>query len=373
MSSTPPLTVLLLGATGALGRRAAGELVRAREVGRVLAGGRDHAELHDLVAAFGGAEGKVEAAEITRDRAELFASADVVVSCAGPPGEAETRFVEAALEANVPYVSLCDDAGSTRDALRLGETARPNGPTVVVGCGLRPGLTNLLFRLAADGMDSVEAGSISVAQSISSDTGPASELHDLQILASDNAVLSEGRLEISPGGSSPQLVYFPDPVGWVETFRCAHPEVFTLPNSNPGLKDLQWRFGLSEKPAMDVLRASVAVGFGRSSASRRSWLRLSGALRPMFERFSSTGSWSAARVDVWGTKDGRTSEVSMAVVDHLANLATVPLVWAAVGLGAGAIRKPGVWAAEDVIDPRALVKYLSRRGIRVAKLEPATI
>jgi hypothetical protein len=63
----------------------------------------------------------------------------------------------------------------------------------------------------------------------------------------------------------------------------------------------------------------------------------------------------------------------MAVVDHLSNLTTVPLVWAAVGLGSKAIHKPGVWAPEDVIDATAAVNYLSRRGVRVARLEPASL
>jgi hypothetical protein len=307
------------------------------------------------------------------DEASVFAPADVVVSCAGPSGDREVSFVEAALEAGVPYVSLCDDVDATRAALALDGTARSNGPTVVLGCGLRPGLTNLLFRFASKDMDSVEAASIAVSTSVSSDTGPASELHDLKALGSEIAVLSEGRLEVSPAGSSPQLVYFPEPVGWVETFRCAHPEVFTLAKSAPAIRDLQWRFGLAEKPAMDALRASARWGFAKSGARRRSWLRLSTALRPVFERISTGGGWSAARVDVWGISGGRSSEISMGVVDQLTNLTTVPLVWTAVGLGTKAIHKPGIWAPEDVIDAHAAVTYMSKRGVRVARLEPSTI
>jgi saccharopine dehydrogenase-like NADP-dependent oxidoreductase len=292
-----------------------------------------------------------------------------VVSCVGPATEVEAEFVSAALDVGVPYVSLCDDSAATQAALRMGEQVGRDGPTVVIGCGLRPGLTNLLFRLGAAEMDSVEAALIAVAASVTSDTGPASELHDLSALGSRVSVLSEGKLETSAAGGSPHLVYFPEPVGWVETFQCAHPEVFTLASSVPQIQDLQWRFGLSEKPAMDVLRASAAAGFGKSSGRRRAWLRLSSGVRPMLERFATGGGWSAARVDVWGTSGGRRREVSLAIVDQLANLTTVPLVWAAVGLGTGAIQKPGVWAPEDVIEARPLIRHLSRRGVRVARLE----
>jgi saccharopine dehydrogenase-like NADP-dependent oxidoreductase len=357
-----------------MGRRTTAELVRAREVGRVLATDLDERGVRELADLFGGVKGKVELVAMAEGaEAAAFARADVVVSCAGPQGDQEVRFVAAALEAGVPYVSLCDDTAATRAALALADGARPNGPTIVLGCGLRPGLTNLLFRFASQDMDSVEAASIAVATSVSSDTGPSSELHDLRALGSEIAVLSEGRMEVSPAGSSPQRVYFPEPVGWVETFRCAHPEVFTLSKSTPAIRDLQWRFGLVEKAAMDALRASARFGFAKSGARRRGWLKLSGALRPLFERVSTGGGWSAARVDVWGVSGGRPSEVSIGVVDHLTNLTTVPLVWAAVGLGAKAIHKPGVWAPEAVIDAHAAVTYMSRRGIRVARLEPDAI
>jgi saccharopine dehydrogenase-like protein len=371
--TSPSLTVLLLGATGAMGRRTAAELVRAREVKRVLVSGRDPAEVRELANVFGGEKGKVEPAAGDPDLSRLFAGADVVVSCAGPPADLETGFVRAALAAGVPYVSLCDDSDASEAARRLGEGTGPDAPTIVIGCGLRPGLTNLLFRLGAGEMDSVEAGSIAVAHSVTSDTGPASELHDLTALGSEVAVLSEGAMEVSPAGSAPHLVYFPEPVGWVETFRCSHPEVFSLSSAVPGLQDLQWSFGLAEKPAMDLLRASAAAGLSKSPRRRRAWLRASKGVRPLLERLSGGGGWTAARVDLWGTTGSRSSEVALAVVDHLGNLTTVPLVWVAIGLGAGIIKKPGVWAPEDVIDARQLVRHMSRRGIRVARLEPATL
>jgi lysine 6-dehydrogenase len=361
-----------------MGRRTAAELARSPEVARVMVAGRERAELDELHHHLGGPRGKAEPVLLrppaTADLAQLFGRADVVASCVGPPEGIELQCVEAALEARVPYASLCDDARTTRAALDLDATARKDGPTIVLGCGLRPGLTNLLFKLAASEMDSATSAAISVAGSIASDDGPASELHFLTALGEDVAVVSDGRLEVNPAGSAPHLVYFPDPVGWVETFSCTHPEIFTLRRSYPSLQNLQWHFGLAEKPAMDALRAGVALGFGRSNGRRQTWLRMSGPIRPMFERLASgRGGWTAARVDVWGSSAGRPAEVSLAVVDHLPNLVAVPLAHVIVELGRGTVDRPGVWAADEALDPRTVLGHLSRRGVRVARLEPAVV
>jgi saccharopine dehydrogenase-like NADP-dependent oxidoreductase len=359
-----------------MGRRTASELARSLEVERVVVAGRDRARLDEVHDLLGGPRGKAEPVLLrspsSSELADLFGRVDVVVSCAGPAGHLEPQLVDAAIAAKVPYTSLCDDASATRDALERDSGGRAGAPTIVLGCGLRPGLTNLLFTLAASEMESVTSASIAVAGSVASEDGHASELHFLSALGERAAVLSEGRIESETG--PPHLVYFPDPVGWVETFRCTHPEIFTLPRAHPELRELRWHFGLVERAAMDALRAGAALGFARSRGRQRGWLRMSGPVRPLFERSGSgRGGWTAARVDVWGTTGGRPVESSLAVVDRLANLATVPLAHVAIELARGRIDKPGVWSAEHALDARSVLGHLARRGVRVARLEPAVV
>jgi saccharopine dehydrogenase-like NADP-dependent oxidoreductase len=372
------LTVLAFGATGAMGRRVASELGRSREVERVIVVGRSRAELDEVHGLLGGPRGKAESVLLrspsATDLSTLFGRADVVASCAGPAGPLELQLVEAAITARVPYTSLCDDARATNAILGLDVSARAGAPTIVLGCGLRPGLTNLLFELAATEMDAVTSASIAVAGSVASEDGPASELHFLTALDDKATVVSEGDIDDDPAGSAPHLVYFPDPVGWVETFRCTHPEVFTLARAHPGMQNLAWHFGLAEKPAMDALRAGAALGFARSGGRQRNWLRMWGPVRPLLERFGSgRGGWTAARVDVWGTAGGRAAEVSLAVVDHLSNLASVPLAYVAIELGSRRIERPGIWSAGEALDAATVLAYLARRGVRIARLEPAVV
>jgi len=57
------------------------------------------------------------------------------------------------------------------------------------------------------------------------------------------------------------------------------------------------------------------------------------------------------------------------VVDHLVNLTALPLVAAAGELAAGR-SQPGVGAPEQAFEPKSLLTQISRRGVRIARLEP---
>ncbi|MFN3591658.1 MAG: hypothetical protein ACK4TG_05680, partial [Thermaurantiacus sp.] len=99
-----------------------------------------------LVAEIGeqGATGRGEAAGLSarRDTPEGLAA------------QAET--VRAAIEAGVPYVSLCDDYDAAQAVLELDLLAKEKGVTVITGLGWTPGLSNVLARRAADQLDEVD-------------------------------------------------------------------------------------------------------------------------------------------------------------------------------------------------------------------------
>jgi hypothetical protein len=127
--------------------------------------------------------------------------------------------------------------------------------------------------------------------------------------------------------------------------------------------------GLTERAVMDTLRASLATGLLTTDRKRRAWLRMSEPMRPFVEALPPRGAaWTAARVDVRGSKDGRTLTISYGVVDHLANLGSIPLARAAVELAGR--KGGGVLAPEQVFEPKPFLNALVQRGIRLARLEP---
>ena len=368
------MKVLVVGAAGSVGRRVAAELAQSDEVEELIVTARDPAGADRVASMLGpGTTGEgLDVHDVDRF-ISLAGRADVVVCAAGPYYLLETDAVRAAIDAKTHYISLCDDQTEVDAVLALDGEAKDAGVTVVSGCGVSPGLTNLLISVGAEEIDEVEEIDIAVAASSADTSGEASTLHFLHQMASPAPWISDGSTDEVRAGTSPRLIYFPDPVGWVETFRSGHPEIMTMPRTYPGLRSLRFRIGLTERAAMDVVRGAAAARLLGSEQQRRLWLRMSEPLRPVVEALPPRGAaWTAARVDVRGHYDGKPTTVSLAVVDHLANLAAVPLAHAALELARGGADS-GVRGPEKAFDARSFLKAIAERGIRIARLDPATV
>lgn len=369
------MKALVVGATGAVGRKVSAELAQAPEITQLVLAAREESAADRLAAILGRERVASTRVDVT-DTAGFLGAArdvDVVVGCAGPFYLFETDAVRTAIDAGTHYVSLCDDHVVTERVLALGSAARDAGVTVVSGAGMSPGLTNLLVTLAASELDDIEEIDIAVAASSADTPGPATTLHFLAQMAVPAPAISDHAPEEVPAGTVPKLVYFPEPVGWVETFRSGHPEVATLPGTFPELRSLRFRIGLTERAAMDVVRASAVARFLATEKQRRLWLRLAEPLRPALEAVPPRGAaWTAARVDVRGHSGSTSATVSLAVVDHLTNLAAVPLAYAALTVGSGQCA-PGVLSPEVAFDTKDFLKKVGERGVRIARLDPARV
>lgn len=360
-----------------MGRAVSAELARSSEVQGVVVASRSADRAEWVARNLGGPPSGVTALAIdVRDEAaarRAFASSgcDVVVSCAGPAPETEMPGVLAAVRASVPWASLCDDHLVTEELWARHDEIAAAGTTVLSGCGLSPGITNLLVTRAATEIDEVEEIEVSLALSSSDLRGDASASQFLMGLDRPAPMVSDHERSIQPTPGAPRLTYFPEPVGWVETFRQGRPEVVTLPRRHPQLRSLQTRAGLVEKAVMDVARVAVAAGAARTGILRRLSLLAARPLRRATDLLPPGGAgWTSARIDVRGTVAGRTHTTSLAVVDHLANLAAQPLVAAAISIGSGSASRLGLCSVEEAFDATEFLSRLTRRGVRIARLEP---
>jgi saccharopine dehydrogenase-like NADP-dependent oxidoreductase len=358
------MRVLLLGSTGVIGRRVAAELARTEEVTDLIVGGRNYETLRRSTSLLG--ENTRAALLDLEDDALLGTAcvqADVVVNCCGPAHLTELPAASAAIEAGVAYVSLGNDYAAAGAVAELDERARSTGATVVSGCGLSPGITTLLAALAREELDDVTETEISIAHSYRDLPTETQTSHLLHTLEAPGATINDYELEVDRSGDSPHLNYFPEPVGWVETVGCSHPELHNL--KSQGLRSLTVGFGLTEKAAMDALRSLALTPMTSTRVAQRV-LNLALALPPRGPR------WSAARVDVVGHRDGHTATVSLGVVDHLINLASSPMILATLKLGKGQ-RSPGVRSPAEAFDHRDFLAQLGGRGTRIARLEPLAL
>lgn len=321
-------TVLLVG-VGAVGTRAARQLVDTLGVDRLLLADRDTDRAERVADALG-----------ERAAAIAYASGDPIpggvdaVACAVATGE-DHDIVAAALAQQVAAAS-CDDDHDAIDALRsLDPNARAGGVTVAAGCGLAPGLTDVLAKHAAGMFDAVDE--VRVART--GWAGPASVAAVRHERRAFVRAWHDGTWrEEHPHGET--LVWFPEPIG-AQDCRMVTGGTALLVD------------------AMDVPRACTLLG----EPPKRTWLR---------RRFGDDGEWGAARVDVWGRGEDGHGCVVYGVVERTAVAAGAVLAVTAAHL-AGALEprfdRPGVHGLGSLVDPAPFLAELAQRGVRAAVFE----
>ena len=325
-------TVLLVGA-GAVGARAARQLVDTPGVERLLIADARPARAAEV----GGVMG--DAAEIVdwQPRMGLPDGVDAV-ACAVPAGD-DVAIVRCALDAGVRCVSASDDTATIQELLELDTAAYEGGVAVVVGAGLAPGLADVLVRHAAESFDVVDE--VNVARWGAAGEASASSLR--VALGDRGAELRDGALADLRKRGGEELVWFPNPV---DARPCE-------PVSN-GLE-------LLSHAVPDLARGTIR--FGRAEKPNRSWPRRND---PMKE-------WGALRVEVWGRRGAMREPVVYGAIDRTATATgTVLALTTAALAGAlpGVLRSTaGVRGLGGVVEPRAFLAELARRGVKVAIFE----
>ena len=182
----------------------------------------------------------VDVGDPTALRAAM-ADADLVVNCAGPFYRYGPPTLQAAIEAGVDYLDVCDDLEPTQRMLALDAMARAAGVRALVGMGNSPGVSNLLARLCADTLlDQVESVDIAHVHGGEPDEGAAVIAHRIHAMTHDVPLFVDGAFvtvrQLEPSGRAfEQEVDFRD-VGRVRAFPYPHPETVTLPVHLPGVR-----------------------------------------------------------------------------------------------------------------------------------------
>jgi hypothetical protein len=328
------VTTALVVGVGAVGTRAARQLVDTPGVDRVLLADTDPTRV-DVVST---ALGDTASASDYELGGRIPAGVDVV-ACALPTG-LDHDVAAAAIAAGVPLASADDD----HDAIETMRALEPNavgaGVTLAIGCGLSPGFTDVLVRHAASMFRTVDE--IRVARS--GWAGPASVASVRRVRRALVRSWRDGTWrEEHPHGET--LVWFPDPIGG---------------------RDCQLVTGgaavlVDEFPK--VPRISVLLG----EPPKRAWLR---------RRFGDDGVWGAARVDVWGRRDDTYDCVVYGLVERTEVAAGTVLGMVSAQL-AGALgpklARPGVHGLAALVEPVPFLTEAAQRGFRAAVFEGAPV
>ncbi len=328
------MTTLLLVGAGAVGVRAARQLVDTPGIDHVLVSARRAERAAEL--------GRAVGAEPV-PFGELPSGVDAVALAV--PGAPAVEFARRAVSAGVSVAAASDDAEAVGGLLALDAEARDRGVSVATGCALAPGLADVLARHAADALERVDE--IYVARAgIGGDACAAA----LRKARRDRPVEWRGSSAQVERRQGAELVWFPDPVGARE---CVTVSV--------GVE-------LLHEAVPSITRATVRAA--EPPATRR---------RGLAPRRRTGEDWGAARVEVWGWRDGAREAVVYGVIEPAAVAAGMVLAVATARV-AGLLPEirlrtstPGSRGLGALVEPAPFLAELARRGVTAAAFEGVVV
>ncbi len=367
--------IVVLGGCGGIGSVAVRALAVADGVDEIVVADQPAVDPEGAARGFErtGITGAPVDAASAESLARVMAGADVVVNCIGPFYRFGPPVLQAAIDAGVDYVDVCDDLDPTRTMLAMDDAAKSAGVTALIGMGNSPGIANVIARLCADQLlDQVESVDIMHVHGGEPEEGAAVIKH--RIHAMDNPVplfvdgeFIEVRQLDADGQAFVREFDFRD-VGRLPAHPYPHPETITLPQHIPGLRratNLGVIFPLSYfRRTQELVRAGACsqeplVVDGQDVVPLEFSVALLQRERAgLLEAAGVTGPGGCLAVDVSGRKDGQTHRYTFQLSSQEAGAGEGTGIPAAVGallmLGSG-VAGPGVVPPEAGVDPVAFL------------------
>lgn len=202
------------------------------------------------------------------DVAKAAEGVDVVVDMVMP--WMVTYVMKGALKAGANYINTAFDApywdefleGKSVDELTLCREFKEAGLTALFGCGFAPGMTNVLARKFANKLDTVDSIKMRIGKAnLVPGEGPYdwvlrpwnpgwSPKQALVDCASSTYALEDGKYVKYPPFGGIEMCDFPEPVGTLPVTHHSHEEIYSMPATFKGVKDLDFKYYMMYQPAM---------------------------------------------------------------------------------------------------------------------------
>lgn len=326
----------------------------------------------------------------TAGLAKMLSGADVVLNATDYPFNLDV--MRAALTARISYADLGGLFHMTRKQYELHDAFAEAGLTAVLGIGSTPGITNILARVAADQLDTVERLDVRIGSAdLRSGDVPFAPPYSIRTILDECTlepmVYANGKTRAVAPLTGQEAIVFPAPIGPATAMYTLHSEVALFPVSfgERGLKHASFKIAFPTE-FLDQLRLLVDLGLANTTpldvrgarkgqtahvAPREVLVALlqqrAGAL-PAGE----PDDCDVLRVVAAGTKNSVPVELTedMVVLPYkpwgiaAGDLDTgVPLAIAGILLASGAARLPGAHGAERIFDPAAFLRELAHYGM----------
>ncbi len=296
----------------------------------------------------------------------ILKSYDVLINCIGPNFKYATLIANAAIDANINGVDICDDSDPTMDLFNLNEKeSRCNDIIYIYGCGWTPGLTNICSKRASEILDSIHTLSIAWTGDPSSE-GLAVVEHTLKIMTGDVPSFQNGKIIHVPATKGITRYEFPE-VGRARVFDVAHPEPVTLPKYIKGLREVTLKGGLVPH-ANNMWLINNFIKTGKTSSPEKiheSALEIKKLTKnESLEGFISSVP-STFRVEALGEKDGNPISIIFSAAGGMDELTSLPAALAAVMIGEGKIKERGLLPPEACIPSEEFIQRFQEFGPKI--------
>lgn len=377
------MKVVVLGA-GLMGKEVARDLVKSEAVEKIFLADVAVTKAEQFIEELG--TNKMEAVELDAENhqalREVIARGDVVVNALYYAFN--ERVVQAAIDMKVHAVDLGGHIrGVTEKVLQFHEQAKAAGVTVIPDLGVAPGMINILTGYGASKLAEIESIKLYVG---GIPTEPKPPLHYTQVFSLEGVfdhytepskMIQKGKLEEVPSMTGIEPIYF-DEFGVLEAFYTSG-GISTLYKTFPDVKTLEYKTirykGHADKfkllVDLDFLSRDNIVDINGQEISVRDVVRE--ALKKKLELGKKIDAVLLRAIIVGEVKEEQiTYEYEMVVKkDVEANITamaratanTVSIV--AQMIGAGTIKKRGVYPPEQIVPGNEFIEQMAKRGVNI--------
>src|SRR3989344_1999639 len=323
---------------------------------------------------------EVKSADVNKPESlvKAFKGIDVVIHAVHH--EFNVRVMEACLEANCHYVDLGGLFHFTREQLKLNEEFRRKRLTAVIGMGAAPGITNVLAKYGAQGLEKVEEVQIRIGVkdfSTYKQVSPLSASYSLQTLLEEfswkPAVWKNGKMVFVEALSGREPYTFPQPVGKQNPQYTIHSELATLPFTLQA-KNVSFKIAFDDDFVEKViLLKSLGLTKDEEIEIRHNKINIKSFLVEVLKTLPKSipkriEQYEIIRVVVKGIKDKKSKTIILDMKIHSKNETIdkdtgVPPSIVAQFILTNQIKERGVFPPEMVVPPESFFKELAKRKI----------
>jgi saccharopine dehydrogenase-like NADP-dependent oxidoreductase len=368
--------ILVLGGSGEMGSAAVADLVE--RTGHEVTIGDIRPDAAAAVLDRLGAPQRVVRVDVDDPASLAAALADTEVVLNATYMRQVVAVTDAAIARGVHLVDLGAYYPETIQQLERNAAAEGAGCRVVPGCGVAPGLTNILARLGADGLDRVDAIRMYSYITHPMWTSPGIVVTRFDASTGTSVTWEEGALVEQPSFTGQERFAFPEPYGEQEVHVVPHPEPVTIPRTiDVGTVVFKVGYPPDETRRIEAL---LELGFDREApfdldGTPVSPRRFAAAYIGSRGIGPSDRSANLKHVRVEGVRAGRPVSVRYDfAVEQVGRSASSAITGTVAAIAADMVSRggpSGVNAPEAAFDPRAFVTALAERGLTITQQEIA--